>query len=110
MQFYSITTPSGEDKVKYKVWGGKKEGNSLSADTLEAINIAFLGALRDAENEMRPSRTIQLAKLLNTVIKDEQVKEALVAELQKANKSVIDMDPVKNISKIVNSDQVHKCV
>ncbi|HPT61482.1 MAG TPA: AAA family ATPase [Bacillota bacterium] len=104
LQFYSITTPSGEDKVKYKVWGGKKEGNSLSADTLEAINIAFLGALRDAENEMRPSRTSQLAKLLNTVIKDEQVKEALVAELQKANKSVIDMDPVKNISKIVNSN------
>ena len=45
-------TPSGYERVKCKAWGGKCEGNTLSADTLEAINIAYLGALRDAENEM----------------------------------------------------------
>ena len=27
-------TPAGTDKVKYRAWGGKCEGNPLSADTL----------------------------------------------------------------------------
>lgn len=39
--------------MKYRAWGGKAEGNSLSSETFDAMNIAFLGALRDAESEMR---------------------------------------------------------
>ena len=31
-------TAAGTDKVKYRAWGGKCEGNLLSSDTLEAIN------------------------------------------------------------------------
>ena len=49
-------TPAGIEKVKPRVWGGKCEGNPLSSDTLEAINLAYLSALRDAANEMKPSR------------------------------------------------------
>lgn len=40
--------PSGIEKVKPRAWGGKCEGNPLSSDTLEAINLAYLSALRDS--------------------------------------------------------------
>lgn len=40
-------TAAGTDKVKYRAWGGKCEGNLLSSDTLEAINLDYLSALRD---------------------------------------------------------------
>lgn len=42
-------TAAGTDKVKYRAWGGKCEGNLLSSDTLEAINLDYLSALRDPE-------------------------------------------------------------
>lgn len=54
-------TLAGTDKVKYRAWGGKCEGNPLSADTLETINLDYLGALRDASSEMKPSRNSKLA-------------------------------------------------
>ena len=60
-------TPSGYEKIKCKTWGGQCEGNPLSQDTLEAINLAYLGALRDAENEMKPARNSKLASLLETI-------------------------------------------
>lgn len=41
-------TAAGTDKVKYRAWGGKCEGNLLSSDTLEAINLDYLSALRDS--------------------------------------------------------------
>lgn len=40
-------TAAGTDKVKYRAWGGKCEGNLLSSDTLEAINLDYLSTLRD---------------------------------------------------------------
>ena len=56
-------TAAGTDKVKYRAWGGKCEGNLLSSDTLEAINLDYLSALRDASSEMKPSRNSKLAEL-----------------------------------------------
>lgn len=71
-------TAAGTDKVKYRAWGGKCEGNLLSSDTLEAINLDYLSALRDASSEMKPSRNSKLAELLETIAKEPKDKEALV--------------------------------
>lgn len=101
-RFYTDITPAGIEKVKYRSWGGKTEGNPLSADTFDAMNIAFLGALRDAENEMRPSRTSKLARLLNTITTDEETKASLVSELQKANNTILKMAPIKKTKDIIN--------
>lgn len=104
IRFYTILTPNGEEKVRYKAWGGKVEGNSLSPETFDAINIAFLGALRDAENEMRPSRSSKLASLLNTIIRGETEKAELVDELIKANKSILSKEPINKAKEIINSN------
>lgn len=102
--FYTDIMPSGAEKVKYRAWGGKTEGNQLSSDTFDAMNIAFLGALRDAESEMRPSRTSKLARLLTTVTTEEEARTALVAELQKANKAILRMPPIEKTKNIINAN------
>lgn len=104
LHFYIDTTPSGTEKVKYRAWGGKVEGNPLSADTFDAINLAYLGALRDAENEMRPSRSSKLATLLNTITTDDDKKAELVRELQRANTAILAMEPIKRTKEIINAN------
>jgi len=104
LYFYADNTPSGVEKIKYRAWGGKAEGNTLSADTFDAINIAYLGALRDAENEMKPSRHSRLATLLNTITTDADKRDALVNELQRANAAILAMEPIKRTKKIINAN------
>ncbi|MEG6510336.1 AAA family ATPase [Desulforamulus ruminis] len=104
LRFYTMMTPGGVEKVKYKAWGGKTEGNPLSSETFDAINVAFLGALRDAENEMRPSRSSKLANLLSTITTDEAAKIELVGELLKANKAILSKEPIKKTKEIINSN------
>lgn len=104
LRFYTAITLGGIEKMKYKAWGGKTEGNPLSPETFDAINIAFLGALRDAENEMRPSRSSKLANLLSAITTDEVVKAELVNELLKANKAILTKEPIKKTKEIINSN------
>ena len=104
LHFYIDTTPTGVEKVKYRAWGGKTEGNSLSADTFDAMNVAYLGALRDAENEMKPSRSSRLAALLNTITTEVDQRDALVQELQRANNEILRMEPIKRTKEIINAN------
>lgn len=104
MRFYTDILPSGAEKVKYHAWGGKIEGNSVSSNTFDAMNIAFLGALRDAESEMKPSRLSKLANLLTTITTDEIEKLALVNELREANTAILAMEPIKRTKEIINAN------
>lgn len=104
LKFYVDTAPSGAEKIRYKAWGGQVEGNSLSSDTFDAINVAFLGALRNAENEMRPSRFSKLANLLNSVTKDDDERESVVAELRRANREILSKKPIQKAKEIINKN------
>lgn len=97
-------SPSGIEKVKPRVWGGKCEGNPLSADTLEAINSACLNALRDASNEMKPSRNSKLAELLGTIASHPQEREALVEKLRAANQEIMKTEPVDKAKQVINDN------
>lgn len=97
-------TPSGFERVKYKVWGGKCEGNPLSADTLEAINLAYLGALRDAENEMKPARNSKLAGLLETLASDPEEKDKLVDKLRYANQEILKTESLNKTKRTINEN------
>ena len=57
IKFEKYIAPSGMEKVRSVYWGFGTEGNSLTTDTFEATDVVFLGALRDSENEMKPSKT-----------------------------------------------------
>ncbi len=97
-------TPAGVDKVKYKAWGGKCEGNPLSADTLEAINFAYLSALRDAANEMKPSRNSKLAELLETIANSPEDREVIVDKLRVANHEIMQTESLGKTKQVINEN------
>ena len=51
--------------------------------------MVFLGALRDSENEMKPSRNSKLAQLLRNLVQGEDVRAELVQILSDANNNLI---------------------
>ena len=97
-------TPSGYERVKCRAWGGKCEGNPLSSDTLESINVAYLGALRDAESEMKPSKNSKLARLLESVASVPGEKDTLVSKLHEANQEILRTDSLGKARHIINEN------
>ena len=97
-------TPAGADKVKYRAWGGKCEGNPLSTDTLEAVNFAYLSALRDATNEMKPSRNSKLAELLETIANKPEEKESLVEKLRTTNQEILQTESLGKTRQVINEN------
>ena len=102
--FYITKTASGIEKVKNTVWGGKTEGNPISPETFEAIEVAYLGALRDAENEMKPSRYSKLANLLGSITNSPVSRNELVKVLTSANKEILKKAPIQRTKEIINSN------
>ena len=73
IKFEKYIAPSGMEKVRSVYWGFGTEGNSLTTDTFEATDVVFLGALRDSENEMKPSKNSKLAQLLRNMVPEEEI-------------------------------------
>lgn len=104
VRFLRVKTKTGLDKIKYDVWGGKTEENTLSNDTLETINVAYLGALRDAEQEIKPSRRSPLATLFSTIVKTEEARNELVKVMSQANETLRKKDEVLRAKYIINKN------
>ena len=104
IRFEKYISPSGTEKVRSVYWGFGTEGNPLSSDTFEAIDMVFLGALRDSENEMRPSRNSKLAQLLRNLVSGEDVREELVQILIDANNSLLRKEQLKKTRNTINQN------
>jgi len=104
IRFSLHVAANGMEKVKSTYWGGSVEGNILSPETFEAIEVAFLGALRDSENEMKPSRTSKLAQLLRNIIPDEKERNDLVKLLQDANTKILEKEQILKARDTVNAN------
>ena len=52
-----------DDRVRYKVWGGANEGQTIAPEVLFLLYYVYLDALRDAENYLRPFRGNRLGQL-----------------------------------------------
>lgn len=104
IRFEKYISPSGAEKVRSVYWGYGTEGNPLSSNTFEAIDMVFLGALRDSENEMRPSRNSKLAQLLRNLVSGEDVREELVQILIDANNSLLRKEQLKKTRNTINQN------
>lgn len=102
IRFEKYISPSGTEKVRSVYWGFGTEGNSLSSDTFEAVDMVFLGALRDSENEMRPSRNSKLAQLLRNLVPGEDVRAELVQILSDANNNLLKKEQLKKTRNTIN--------
>lgn len=104
LKFYTVPTQSGTEKVKGLIWGGESEGNALSSDSFDSVHVSFLNALRDAENEMRPSRTSRLAKLLENIVPDAATRNAFVDVVSNANKQIMQMEHIGKAKGSINAN------
>lgn len=57
--------------------------------------MVFLGALRDSESEMKPSRNSKLAQLLRNLVPGEDVRAELVQILNDANNNLLEKEQLK---------------
>lgn len=104
IRFEKYISPSGTEKVRSVYWGFGTEGNLLSSDTFEATDVVFLGALRDSENEMRPSRNSKLAQLLRNLVPGEDVRAELVQILSDANNNLLKKEQLKKTRNTINQN------
>lgn len=104
IRFEKYIAPSGMEKVRSVYWGFGTEGNSLTTDTFEATEVVFLGALRDSENEMKPSKNSKLAQLLRNMVPEEEIRKELVQILTDANNSLLEKDQLIKTKTIINKN------
>lgn len=104
IKFEKYIAPSGMEKVRSVYWGFGTEGNSLTTDTFEATDVVFLGALRDSENEMKPSKNSKLAQLLRNMVPEEKIRKELVQILTDANNSLLEKDQLIKTKTTINKN------
>ncbi|WP_418747654.1 ATP-dependent nuclease [Frisingicoccus sp.] len=104
IKFEKYIAPNGAEKVRSVYWGFGTEGNQLSSDTFEAIDVVFLGALRDSESEMKPSRNSKLAQLLRNLVPEEAVRAELVQILNNANNDLLEKEQLKKTRNTINQN------
>jgi putative ATP-dependent endonuclease of OLD family len=72
---YYVEETSGYQRIKYKVWGGANEGQSIAPEVLSLIYHVHLDALRDAEHFLRPVRGNRLGQLYAKIQTDPDEKK-----------------------------------
>lgn len=88
IKYYAVPLADGKEKIRYQIWGGPVEGNNLSSETLDSIQTAYLGALRDAESELKPTRSGKLANLFGSIVNTNEAKEQVLAAVKLANANI----------------------
>lgn len=104
VRYYTVQTNDSKEKIRYQIYGGPVEGNLTSAETFEAIRVAYLGALRDAENELKPTRTGKLATLFNSIVNTDEAKEKVLSAVKLANLNIEEQDSINHLREIINTN------
>lgn len=102
--YYTIFSTDGKEKIRYKIWGGPVEGNAISPETLEAIQTVYLGALRDADSELRPAKTGRLASLFDSIVETKDARDQVLAAVIRANSEIVNQDSVDQLKKVINNN------
>lgn len=91
------------ERVKYKVWGGANEGQTIAPEILFLIYHVHLDALRDTEQYLRPVRGNRLGQLYSKIQIDEDKDLDIEKKSQLATKvrSAVDGDTdwINHVSK-----------
>lgn len=79
---YFIEERKGIRRVKYRVWGGDKEGQSITPEVLDLIYFIHLDALRDAVQHLRPVRGNRLGELYAQIVTDGEKQDTLAKKVR----------------------------
>ncbi len=105
-KFYSEISKSGIEKVKYKVWGGNVETNVLTTELFENnFFVSYLNALRDVDNEFKPSKASKISNLIKRIYNDKnEEKQNLIENVKTLNSSLINDKNIVSARKIINNN------
>jgi putative ATP-dependent endonuclease of the OLD family len=81
---YSLENRNGAKKVRYSVWGGDNEGQSITPNVLELFYFIYLDALRDAVQHLRPVRGNRLGELYAKMVNDEEIQKEMAGKVHQA--------------------------
>ncbi len=99
---YTRETHKGIDRIRPTIWGGEKEGQTVSFETMEMINHTFLHPLRDAERHLRPGRGSRLGQLLRKVVDSDSERRKILEHVMIANRRILQEDKVRQASEVIN--------
>ena len=91
---------NGKQKVREEIKGGPNN-NPVPRETLENISLLYLGAIRNAETDLRPAKTSQIAGILYSVA-NEADRKRIEDMLVKTNHSIATDSAVKKTEEIIN--------
>lgn len=100
---YRREISKGAERIRTTIWGGDKEGQPVSFETLDLIGHVFLGALRDAERDLRPGPGSRVGQLLRKVATDDNDQRSISRHIVAANRSILKEDKIREVGDIVNT-------
>jgi putative ATP-dependent endonuclease of OLD family len=89
-------------RMRPKRWCGEHEENAITTDMLEDLRAVYLPPLRDPASGLRPSRTSQLARLIDRLA-DGAAKEELVETLRRFEDELAKTSPLEKTQRAVSS-------
>lgn len=93
----------GNEKVKDHVSGGPRN-EPVDKETFDNINLVFMAALRDVENDLKPSRNSQLASLLYTFAPNNDDRERITSAFIQANETVKNDAAISAVQNTINNN------
>lgn len=100
---FRIETKKGIEHIRAKFWGGEKEGQTVG-EALDLMYHVFLGALRDAERDLRPGRNSLVGQLMRKITPEGDQKK-LEEEIYRAVENISDLKKeIEKADKIINEN------
>lgn len=101
---YSIHRDTkGNEKIKDSILGGARN-SSIDKEVFDNINLVFMAALRNAENDLKPSRSSQLASLLYTFAEENSDKQRITSAFIEANEKVKSDEAISAVERTINEN------
>lgn len=69
---YNLTNKNGIERIRFKYWGGEKEGGgNIPSELMELFYFVYLGALRDTGRDLKPCKGNRLGQLFMKLERDQ---------------------------------------
>jgi len=78
---FFLQNKSGREIVRPKVWGGDKEGQTVRSEIFDLLYHVYLGALRNATQDLQPRRGNKIGQLLSNIYSDKDKQKNLADKI-----------------------------
>jgi len=78
---YMLENKNGVERIKFKYWGGEHEGENIPSELMDLFYFVYLGALRDAEKDLKPNRGNRLGQLFMKLERDQNKQNNYVKSI-----------------------------